>query len=74
MGRFRLPQECVTADADESTIQRRSLLEACASELLPVHFHCPACDTAQAVLAYHDHWKRVFFCLNCAWLWNDVVP
>ena len=41
-----------------------------ASALLPIHFPCPACHVANAVLAYHDHWKRVFLCLDCRHLWN----
>ena len=34
---------------------------------------CPACRVAHAVLAYEDHWKRVFRCLRCGHLWHTSL-
>ena len=36
----------------------------------PDRFLCPACSIGNAVLAYEDHWKRVFRCLQCSHLWH----
>jgi hypothetical protein len=39
----------------------------------PVPFLCPVCRVANAVLAYEDHWKRVFQCLQCRHLWHTAL-
>ena len=45
-----------------------------ASDPLPGHLVCPACSVTRAVLAYEDHWKRVFRCLHCGHLWHTTLP
>jgi hypothetical protein len=57
---------------DDPVVTRRPDHNA-ACDPAPGHFLCPSCSVAHAVLAYEDHWKRVFRCLHCGHLWHTSL-